>query len=154
MLVDARHIADAFGNSKGISNGLAPVKLATRTWRSMPAGLARFRSSTAFSSSARDKSACSPSLSPLMFPFASLKPQLALLAFTESPKPGMLLLMLFLLARNSLSDGRRPPVSVADSCARMLSICDHAIQSRTREGDFFIFLCNMSNKKDATGLMI
>lgn len=93
-----------------------------RTWRSIPAGLSRFLSSTAFSSSARDKSACSPSPSPNMF--ASLKPPLALLAFTESPKPGVLLLMLFLLARYVLSDGRRPPVSVADSCARMLSICD------------------------------
>lgn len=94
------------------------------TCRSIPAGLVRFLSSTALSRSARDRcdvsSSASPNMSssPMPLPPLVLGPPVA-----TSPRPGMAWLMLTLFERSVSWAGKRPPVSVAESCARIFSTC-------------------------------
>lgn len=83
-----------------------------------------FRSSTALSSSARDRrdvsSSASPNMSssPMPLPPLVLGPPVA-----TSPKPGMAWLMLTLFERSVSRAGKRPPLSVAESWARIFSTC-------------------------------
>lgn len=110
------------------------VNPSTPTCRSIPAGLVRFISSTALSRLARDRLTLSSSALPKMSsspmplppppPPPKLEPPVA-----TSPRPGIVWLMLTLLERPlplalvlALA-GKRPPVSVAESCARIFSTC-------------------------------
>lgn len=95
------------------------------TCRSIPAGLVRFLSSTALSRSARDRrvlfSSASPNMSssPIPLPPLLLEPPVAI-----SLRSGVVWLMLTLL---SLA-GNLPPVSVAESCARIVSTCQGGVR--------------------------